>query len=126
MENKLRNIWELKGNIVGTHRELGNFLKNPSPAPPKLKRQKSKACLSLPIGCMEFLFPKELVTILGLGLQRTPYQLRSKDVRFELRGLCCTPRLMLPRCPQSNEIFIKQMYEILRLRIKCRRRENNL
>jgi hypothetical protein len=34
---------------------------------------------------MKFLFPKELVTILGLGLERTPYLLSSKDVRFELR-----------------------------------------
>jgi len=37
--------------------------------------------LGLPIGCIKFLFPKEFVTILGLGLQRTPYLLSSKDVR---------------------------------------------
>jgi len=74
---------------VGTHWEIGNLKKNPPvwrPPLKKLKRQKSKACLGLPIDCMKFLFPKELVTILGLGLQRTTYLLSSKDVRFELRG----------------------------------------
>jgi hypothetical protein len=38
---------------------------------PKLIRKKKQgtlsACLGLPIGCMKFLFPKELVTIFGLG-----------------------------------------------------------
>jgi hypothetical protein len=37
----------------------------------KLKKEKKQrtlsACLGLPIGSMKFLFPKELVTIFGLG-----------------------------------------------------------
>jgi hypothetical protein len=49
------------------------------PLPQNLKGKKQgtlSACLGLPIGCMNFLFPKEFVTIFGLGqypLQRTPY-----------------------------------------------------
>jgi len=38
--------WELEGNIVGIHQELGKNEKNPSPPPPphpKLKMKKSKA-----------------------------------------------------------------------------------
>jgi hypothetical protein len=46
--------------------------KFPTPAPsPKHKKKKKQgtlsACLGLPIGCMKFLFPKDLVTIFGLG-----------------------------------------------------------
>jgi hypothetical protein len=46
--------------------------KNPSPPPhPKLKRKKKQgnlsAYLGLSIGCMKFLFPKEFITIFGLG-----------------------------------------------------------
>jgi len=56
-----------------------NFLKT-LPLP-NLKGKKARhlecACLDLPIGCVKFLFPKEFVTIFGLGypLQRTPYLL---------------------------------------------------
>jgi hypothetical protein len=45
----------------------------PLPAPPPSKEKKNKkqgtlsACLGLRIGCMAFLFPKEFVTIFGLG-----------------------------------------------------------
>jgi len=44
-----------------------------SPQPPQNKPKKEKeqgtliACLGLPIGCMKFLFPKDFVTIFGLG-----------------------------------------------------------
>jgi hypothetical protein len=41
------------------------------PTHPKTKKEKNqgtlRACLGLPIGCMKFLFPKDLVTIFGLG-----------------------------------------------------------
>jgi hypothetical protein len=68
--------WELEGNIVGTHWEPGKNEKKSffSPPPPPLnqhlKRKKQgtlSACLGFPIGCMKFVFPKEFVTILGLG-----------------------------------------------------------
>jgi hypothetical protein len=42
----------------------------PNTSPPQLTRKKQgtlMACLGLPIGCMKFLFPKEFVTIFGLG-----------------------------------------------------------
>jgi hypothetical protein len=31
------------------------------------KASQVSACLGLPVGCMKFLFPKDLVTIFGLG-----------------------------------------------------------
>jgi hypothetical protein len=60
------------GNPLGTCWERRKNEKNPLPHPaaPKLKSKKSRhfeCMLSLPIGCMEFLFPKLFVTILGLG-----------------------------------------------------------
>jgi hypothetical protein len=70
-----------KGNIVRTHWEPMNFFYK-NPFPPKLKMEKMQgtlsACLGLPIGCMKFLFPKEFITIFGLGyypLQTAPYRL---------------------------------------------------
>jgi hypothetical protein len=74
--NSLGTHWVLKGTIVGTHLEQGknenkSFPPPPHPpSPPKLKEKKQgtlSACLGPPIGCMKFLFPKELVTIFGLG-----------------------------------------------------------
>jgi hypothetical protein len=70
--------WELEGNIVQTYWEAAKNEKKlpPSPLPspplpPKTKKEKKQgtlsACLGLPIGCMKFLFPKDLVTIFGLG-----------------------------------------------------------
>jgi len=56
----------------------------PPPPPPPCQTWKAKkqgtlsACLGLPIGYMKFLFPKEFITIFGLGyypLQRAPYLL---------------------------------------------------
>jgi hypothetical protein len=48
--------------------------KNPPPPnpPQNMKEKKRKqgtlsACFGLPIGCMKFLFPKDFVTIFGLG-----------------------------------------------------------
>jgi hypothetical protein len=44
--------------------------KIPAPRQKKLKRKKPRhfeCMLSLPIGCMKFLFPKLFVTIFGLG-----------------------------------------------------------
>jgi hypothetical protein len=62
---------KFKVNIVGTHCERGKNEKQSFPLPPKLQRKKKQgtlsACLGLPIGCMKFLFPKEFVTIFGLG-----------------------------------------------------------
>jgi hypothetical protein len=43
---------------------------NPAPPTQNLKGEKSRhfeCMLSLPIGCMKFLFPKLLVAIVGLG-----------------------------------------------------------
>jgi hypothetical protein len=59
--------------------------KLPPPAPhtQNLKEKKSRhfeCMLSLPIGCMKFLFPKLFVTIFGLA-----YFLSSKTVRYGLR-----------------------------------------
>jgi hypothetical protein len=74
--------WELEehsGNLMGTREK---WKQKPSPCPKTWKEKKQgtlSACLGLPIGCMNFLFPKEFVTIFGLGqypLQRTPYLLR--------------------------------------------------
>jgi hypothetical protein len=75
---KIRNMvgthWELKGNTVGTHIvNQGKNEKNssPHPLPPqnfKGKNSSHLGCiLGLPIGCMKFLFPKEFITIFGLG-----------------------------------------------------------
>jgi len=64
---------ELDGNSKGTHWEpRENKNKIPSPPPPnKIKKKKKKntvnECLSLLIGCKKFLFPKEFITIFGLG-----------------------------------------------------------
>jgi hypothetical protein len=60
--------------------------------PPETSKEKKQstlsACLGLPIGWMKFVFPKEFVTIFGLGyypLQRTPYLLNPRNVKFGLR-----------------------------------------
>jgi len=58
--------WELEGNTLGTMEKR----KKTSPPNLKLKRKKSRhfeCMLSLPIGCMKFLFPKLFITIFGLG-----------------------------------------------------------
>jgi hypothetical protein len=60
---------------VGTHWEPKKSEKKilhprPHPLPQNLKEKKQgtlSACLGLPIGCMKFLFPKELVSIFGQG-----------------------------------------------------------
>jgi hypothetical protein len=55
------------GNFMGTMDKNKKF---PVPHPSCSKRKKLdryECMLSLPIGCMKFLFPKLLVTILGLG-----------------------------------------------------------
>jgi hypothetical protein len=65
----MRIHWELKGNIVGTHWELGKNEKKifpPSPPHPQTKSQKEKkkgtlsACLGLPIGLSEISLPKRV------------------------------------------------------------------
>jgi len=76
----LRTHWELKRNIVRTHWEVEKneknsppFPRSPLPPPPKPQNIKGKkkgtlsACLGLPIGCMKFLFPKDFITIFGMG-----------------------------------------------------------
>jgi hypothetical protein len=59
----MRTFWEQRKN------EKNPF--PPAPAPTQnLKEKKSRhfeCMLSLPIGCMKFLFPKLFVTIFGLG-----------------------------------------------------------
>jgi hypothetical protein len=59
--------WELEGNMSGT-KELIKILPQPAPAPKSFKTKKSRhfeCMLSLPIGCMKFLFPKLFITILA-------------------------------------------------------------
>jgi hypothetical protein len=51
---------------------MGKQKKSPPPLTPKLLKEKKQGTLSaclglLPIGCMKFLFPKEFITIFGLG-----------------------------------------------------------
>jgi len=62
--NILKTHWELEGNIVWTHWESGKYEKSfPPPHPQNIKGKKQgtlSACLGLPIGCMKFLFPKDL------------------------------------------------------------------
>jgi hypothetical protein len=60
------------GNTLGA--QIGNkgkMKKYPPPRPHLLQKEKTRAhhecMLSLPIGCMKFLFPKLLVTIFGPG-----------------------------------------------------------
>jgi hypothetical protein len=80
MENMLGNTlgtwgkyWEPIENLKRTKWEPGINEKKSLPHTPlpKLKKEKKEgtlsACLGLPIGCMKFLFSKELVTIFGLG-----------------------------------------------------------
>jgi hypothetical protein len=60
--------WELERNMLGTKKKRKK--KPPSPPLPKLIRKKIKALLmhaNLPIGSMKFVFPKQFVTIFGLG-----------------------------------------------------------
>jgi len=67
--------WKPDGNLKGTCWEQRKKEKNPSPTPfaaptQNLKEKKSRhfeCMLSLPIGCIKFLFPKLFVTIFGLG-----------------------------------------------------------
>ncbi len=68
LRNILRTHWELNGNIHQEPRKIEKTILHT----PKLKRKKRKTpwwhALGLPIGCcIKFLFPKELVTIFGLG-----------------------------------------------------------
>jgi hypothetical protein len=59
--------WELEGNMSGT-KELLKILPQLAPAPKSFKTKKSRhfeCMLSLPIGCMKFLFPKLFITILA-------------------------------------------------------------
>jgi hypothetical protein len=52
------------GEHVGEHNgNQGKWKKNPSPLPPSKGRNARHLeciCLGLPLGCMKFLFPKEL------------------------------------------------------------------
>jgi hypothetical protein len=68
MGNLMGTHWELERNMLGTKIKRKNLLL-PLP-PPKLKRKKLRhfeRMLSLPIGCMKFLFQNLFITILGLG-----------------------------------------------------------
>jgi len=77
MENMLGNTlgtwgtyWELKGNILRTHSEP-KMKKKSLPPPPNLKGKQARhlQCMLRPSHwlCMKFLFPKEFLTIFGLG-----------------------------------------------------------
>jgi len=67
-EIKVKCYGEHVGEHIGNQRKMK---KNPFPPTPRKKFKGRKArlleCLGLPIGCMKFLFPKEFVTIFGLG-----------------------------------------------------------
>jgi len=59
--------WELDGNMLGVKEK---WKKSLSPTQ-KLKEKKSRhfeCMLSLPIGCMKFLFQKLFITIFSLGI----------------------------------------------------------
>jgi len=61
-------------NLIGTHWEFSGMGQNLNGE----KARHLQYILGEAIGCMKFLFPKEFVTIFGLGqypLQRTPYLL---------------------------------------------------
>jgi hypothetical protein len=56
---------ELEGNMLGTKEKMKKI-----PLTQNLKEKKSRhfeCMLSLPTGCMKFLFPKLIVTIFGLS-----------------------------------------------------------
>jgi hypothetical protein len=56
------------GNMLGTKEKGKKIL--PHPSHPKVKRKQTRefeCMMSLPIGCMKFLFPKPFVTILKVG-----------------------------------------------------------
>jgi hypothetical protein len=57
--------------MLGTKEKRKKSLSPPPPPPKKnLKEKKSmhfECMLSLPIGCMKFLFPKLFITIFGVG-----------------------------------------------------------
>jgi len=56
---------ELEANMLGTKEKMKKI-----PPPQNLKEKKSRhfeCMLSLPTGCMKFLFPKLIVTIFGLS-----------------------------------------------------------
>jgi hypothetical protein len=56
------------GNMLGTQKKETNYITLPPHPTPKGKNRAHNECmLSLPIGCMKFLFPKLFVTIFGLG-----------------------------------------------------------
>jgi hypothetical protein len=67
----LRKTLQNWGTYIGEARKNDKKISLSSPPPSKHKRKKKQgtlsACLGLPIGCMKFLFPKDLVTIFGLG-----------------------------------------------------------
>jgi len=54
------------GNLKGTYEHIGKL---PPPQNIKGKKTRHPECmlLGLRVGCMKFLFPKDLVTIFGLG-----------------------------------------------------------
>jgi hypothetical protein len=55
--------------MAGAEIEQGKKTKKncPQPAQKEKARAHHECMLSLPIGCMKFLFPKLLVTIFGMG-----------------------------------------------------------
>jgi hypothetical protein len=76
---KVRCYWEHPPGTVGNLKGIcweqrkKEKIPPPSPLPPskklrrKIKSRHFECMLSLPIGCMKFLFPKLFVTIFGLG-----------------------------------------------------------
>ncbi len=68
-------IWEHFENLMGTLRELGEKQKSLSPHPHQKRKNwiVHECMLSLPIGCMKFLFPKLFVTIFHLGSCRAEF-----------------------------------------------------
>jgi len=67
----METSWELKGNMLGTKGKINKSFPHPLTTPTQnLKEKKTRhfeCMLSLPIGCIKFLFPKLFVTIFGLG-----------------------------------------------------------
>jgi hypothetical protein len=59
--------WELEGNKGKMKKKKSSPCPTPKTFKNKTKSRYFECMLSLPIGCMKFLFPKLLVTIFGLG-----------------------------------------------------------
>jgi len=84
--------WEHFENMLGTHWEQGRKTKknSPHPTPPHPEKEKTgpivSVWLSLPIGCMQFLFPKLFVTIFLARANGRGRNLATEGTYWQLYG----------------------------------------